>query len=97
MQRQCQAEGRVAFGCGRLITILRCVWLEVQNRLVINNGWDTAVPRDAERLQLCCRATDTAYNTQPERVDYNLRGYLSNAWSKVTLQVAPRPGSPEGS
>ena len=52
------------------------------------------VPRDAERLQLCCRATDTAYNTQPERVDYNLRGYLSNAWSKVTLQVAPRPGSP---
>ena len=47
------------------------------------------VPRGAERVQLCCRATDTAYNTQPERADYNLRGYLSNAWSKVTLRVLP--------
>ena len=52
------------------------------------------VPPGTERLQLCCRATDTAYNTQPERTDYNLRGYLSNAWSKVSLLVAPLVDAP---
>lgn len=44
-------------------------------------------------VRLCCKAVDEAYNTQPETVDHiwNLRGYLSNAWSRVKVFVPPPP------
>ena len=53
------------------------------------------VPPGAREVTLCCKAIDSAYNTQPERADYNLRGYLSNASPKVAVSVeraVPRCG-----
>jgi len=48
--------------------------------------WEARVPIPATgQVLLCSKATDSAYNTQPEHADYNLRGYLSNAWSKVRV------------
>ena len=40
-------------------------------------------------LEIVCKATDTACNSQPETVDgiWNLRGILNNAWHRVTVQV----------
>jgi sulfite oxidase len=51
--------------------------------------WSARVPlpAGATEVRLCCKATDSAYNSQPEVADYNLRGYLSNAWSKVILRA----------
>ena len=41
------------------------------------------------RLELLCKATDEAYNSQPDSVAgvWNLRGLLNNAWHRVALEV----------
>ncbi|KAI3413648.1 hypothetical protein GPALN_011137 [Globodera pallida] len=41
------------------------------------------------RVELICKATDRAYNTQPETAAglWNVRGLLHNAWHKVTVLV----------
>ena len=61
--------------------------------------WEAQVPAPPQtgEVRICCKATDGAYNTQPERADhiYNLRGYMSNAWSRVTVSMAPSPPQPE--
>ena len=54
--------------------------------------WEARVrvpPDQSGQLKLCCKATDSSYNTQPEQSDhiYNLRGYMSNAWPRVRASV----------
>ena len=41
------------------------------------------------RLELICKATDRAFNTQPETPSgiWNVRGLLNNAWHRVSLVV----------
>ncbi|MCU0494959.1 MAG: hypothetical protein MUD01_25510, partial [Chloroflexaceae bacterium] len=36
---------------------------------------------------LVARATDVAGNQQPERVPFNQKGYLMNAWHRVEVNV----------
>eukprot|EP00667_Euglena_gracilis_P007447 EG_transcript_7523 len=57
-----------------------------------------AVPRDRAEVDLCCRAVDVAYNTQPESpaAIWNMRGLLTNSWHHVVVRregvaVAPAP------
>lgn len=40
-------------------------------------------------LQICIKASDSAYNTQPEEFApiWNLRGVLSNAWHKIRVHL----------
>lgn len=45
------------------------------------------VPPGGGEVRLRCKAIDSAYNSQPERADYNLRGYLSNAQPNVMIRV----------
>lgn len=46
-------------------------------------------PGSKGEVQLVCKATDQAYNTQPERPEpiWNLRGVANNAWHRVTVKV----------
>ena len=54
--------------------------------------WEGRVPlpADAASVTVAARATDDAYNTQPERVEnlWNMRGVLNNAWSRKTVNLA---------
>lgn len=52
--------------------------------------WEAEVPmpegsKAGDKIELCCKATDSAYNTQPEDPAHiwNLRGLNNNSWSKV--------------
>jgi sulfite oxidase len=64
-----------------------------RNRVYDWTRWtaDVSVPKheDGKSMQseLVCKAVDSAYNTQPERVEgiWNLRGVLNNAWHRVHL------------
>lgn len=40
-------------------------------------------------VEICCKAVDSSYNTQPENVKaiWNLRGVLNNSWYRVNLKV----------
>lgn len=53
--------------------------------------WDATIdfPKD-QKMQLVCKAIDSAYNTQPERVEsiWNLRGLLNNAWHRIDVEAA---------
>lgn len=53
--------------------------------------WDVIIdiPKD-KKMQLVCKAIDSAYNTQPERVEsiWNLRGLLNNAWHRIDVDAA---------
>uniref|UniRef100_A0A915HR92 sulfite oxidase n=1 Tax=Romanomermis culicivorax TaxID=13658 RepID=A0A915HR92_ROMCU len=55
--------------------------------------WSCSLPikfdADVDQIKLVCKATDVAYNSQPDSVSgvWNLRGVLNNAWSRVTVQV----------
>lgn len=54
--------------------------------------WQAEVSMPKEHtgsIELICKATDNAYNTQPDSVAgvWNLRGVLNNAWHRVKLQV----------
>lgn len=42
---------------------------------------------DTGSCSIVCKAVDSAYNTQPERVEsiWNIRGVVNNAWHKVDL------------
>ncbi|KAL3155577.1 hypothetical protein ABBQ38_010835 [Trebouxia sp. C0009 RCD-2024] len=41
-------------------------------------------------LEVCCRAVDSSYNTQPDTVApiWNMRGIVNNAWHRVKVDVA---------
>lgn len=53
--------------------------------------WDATIdlPQN-QKMQLVCKAIDSAYNTQPERAEtiWNLRGLLNNAWHRVDVESA---------
>ena len=41
----------------------------------------------ARTRQLIVRAIDSAGQVQPETVDWNLKGYLYNAWYRTPIRV----------
>mmetsp|Transcript_10941 Transcript_10941/g.27610 ORF Transcript_10941/g.27610 Transcript_10941/m.27610 type:complete len:582 (-) Transcript_10941:75-1820(-) len=45
--------------------------------------------KSGEQMKIMAKATDSAYNTQPESVEaiWNVRGILYNAWSRVSVTV----------
>ena len=49
---------------------------------------DIQLPHKGD-VELCCRAVDSSYNVQPETPSsiWNLRGYLSNAWHRVSVHI----------
>lgn len=51
--------------------------------------WDSKmkISKD-DKVELVCKAIDSAYNTQPQSVDaiWNLRGLLNNAWHRVEVE-----------
>ena len=53
--------------------------------------WEATVnvPKNCEKFEVCCKAVDKSYNTQPDTVApiWNLRGVLSNAWHRVHVNV----------
>ena len=57
-------------------------------------GWtlwsaDVEVPKGAKQVELVVKAVDSQYNTQPENFEniWNLRGVLSNAYHRVTVNI----------
>ncbi|KAI6191387.1 Sulfite oxidase, mitochondrial [Aphelenchoides bicaudatus] len=53
---------------------------------------EVPIPKDVkpgQKLELLCKATDRAYNTQPETASglWNLRGLLHNAWHRVNINI----------
>ncbi|GAB5368100.1 hypothetical protein AAMO2058_001289000 [Amorphochlora amoebiformis] len=52
--------------------------------------WEADLPIPAkDSFQICARAVDTSYNSQPGDVGplWNLRGILNNSWHKITVKV----------
>ncbi|KAJ0182213.1 hypothetical protein K1T71_001582 [Dendrolimus kikuchii] len=53
--------------------------------------WTARVPvsKDQKEVELWAKATDSNFNTQPEKFDdiWNIRGILSNAYHKVTVKL----------
>lgn len=47
------------------------------------------IPKDVDHLDLVCKATDRAYNTQPESPEgiWNIRGLLHNAWHRIRVDI----------
>jgi hypothetical protein len=52
--------------------------------------WEAEVEVPTGHAQLICKATDAAYNVQPDTVRgiWNLRGINNNAWHRVEVQAA---------
>jgi sulfite oxidase len=55
-----------------------------------------AVPKGLDvkkggEIKLLCKATDEAYNTQPESASgvWNIRGLANNSWHQVLVKVEP--------
>ena len=49
--------------------------------------WKLAVRLPAGKHQLVARATDSTGRTQPEKGDWNLKGYLYNGWHRCEVEV----------
>ncbi|KAK6750357.1 hypothetical protein RB195_002373 [Necator americanus] len=47
------------------------------------------IPEGADKMELVVKATDRAYNTQPETPSgiWNLRGLINNAWHRVEVEI----------
>lgn len=47
------------------------------------------IPKDKEKFEILCKATDRAYNTQPETAAglWNIRGLLHNAWHRIPVEL----------
>ncbi|KAE9551963.1 hypothetical protein FO519_004815 [Halicephalobus sp. NKZ332] len=47
------------------------------------------IPKDAKKVEILCKATDRAYNVQPETPGalWNVRGLLNNAWHRVSVEI----------
>lgn len=45
--------------------------------------------KTGEKLEILCKATDRAYNTQPETPAglWNIRGLLHTAWHRVNIVI----------
>lgn len=60
--------------------------------------WKVEIPvtkLQSSKPEVCCRAVDSAYNTQPEFVGpiWNLRGVLTNSWHRVNFNVSGKSPS----
>lgn len=54
--------------------------------------WEATIPvKNREAVEVCCKAIDSSYNSQPENVApiWNLRGVLSTAWHRIKVTVSP--------
>ena len=53
--------------------------------------WEVSipVPKGATETQICCKAVDEGFNTQPETPApiWNLRGILNNSWDRVNVKL----------
>lgn len=53
--------------------------------------WDAVleIPKEGSKVELVCKAIDSAYNSQPESADgiWNLRGLLNNSWHRVEVET----------
>ncbi|XP_063616306.1 LOW QUALITY PROTEIN: sulfite oxidase, mitochondrial [Cydia splendana] len=51
--------------------------------------WTARLPAKRGEMELWVKATDSNFNTQPEKFDdiWNIRGILSNAYHKIKIQV----------
>ena len=55
--------------------------------------WEATVPLPSDlpagSVTVCCKATDTFHNVQPENISgiWNLRGFLNNSWHRVTVDI----------
>ncbi len=62
---------------------------------------DFEIPKELENtaIQVICKATDAAYNVQPDSVKgiWNLRGINNNAWHRVSIDVVPEEDSDDES
>lgn len=47
------------------------------------------IPEGVTYLDLVCKATDRAYNVQPETSKgiWNVRGLLNNAWHHIKVEI----------
>lgn len=50
--------------------------------------WSAEVDLTPGKHQLVVRATDSRGNQQPEKPEWNLKGYMFNAWQRVDVEVA---------
>jgi sulfite oxidase len=57
-----------------------------QNRAFCWCLWRGEVPVAADTTSLLVRAVDSAGVAQPEKIDWNLKGYMHNAWHQVELE-----------
>jgi len=55
--------------------------------------WECEVPKpegleDGATVEICAKAIDVSYNTQPESIEHiwNLRGINNNAWPRVHVK-----------
>jgi sulfite oxidase len=48
--------------------------------------WSATLPILNPEADVCVRATDSLGNTMPESVPWNPKGYLYNAWHRVSLR-----------
>lgn len=58
-----------------------------QNRAFCWCLWRAEIPVTADTKSLVVAATDTTGHVQPETAEWNLKGYLYNAWHSVALNV----------
>lgn len=49
--------------------------------------WEAKLSLTPETRELVVRATDSANNLQPQRVAWNMKGYLFNAWHKTPVKI----------
>ncbi|KAJ3196923.1 hypothetical protein HDU67_003905, partial [Dinochytrium kinnereticum] len=51
--------------------------------------WEAKVPVSSEGAEIVCKAVDSSYNEQPERMEsvYNVRGVLVSAWHRVRVEA----------
>lgn len=62
------------------------------NRMWSWTLWTAEIPIPEDHngsIEVCCKAVDSSYNTQPENVEsiWNLRGVLNNSWYRINLSV----------
>ncbi|CAK7238372.1 hypothetical protein SEUCBS140593_010600 [Sporothrix eucalyptigena] len=60
--------------------------------------YEGALLGDSSTSEIVVKATDSAYNTQPERHDgiYNVRGNLATAWHRVTVDTSRKTATVSG-
>jgi hypothetical protein len=50
--------------------------------------WQATLPLAAGKHNLVVRATDSTGRVQPEKGEWNLKGYLHNGWHRAAVESA---------